>query len=231
MKRLLIYCFALIICVSCSKDEVSPQMDWDIFYPLSIGTTRVYECTNITIDVPVGTNDTSIFYIREEVAECIGDTNACKVYAEHCWKSDSPNGPWEPYVSLSIQKFGHAIVRVENNEPFQILRFPATKNYTWNINQYNTRDEQQVFYSDIFVSDTISNIVYDSVLVVSQQDFKSLYTYQFSEERYAKNVGLIYRKNIDVESQPNHAKIDLTKPIEERITKGTMTTFKLITIK
>ena len=93
---------------------------------------------------------------------------------------------------------------------------------------YNENEDQQARYEKIQITDTILGVPYDSVIVVKQQDFKSLYTWQYGEERYAKNIGMIYRKAIDVESQPNHARIDLSKPIEERITKGTITQYRLV---
>ena len=100
--------------------------------------------------------------------------------------------------------------------------------FSWNLNEFNTGEDQEIYYSAVNQPDTIAETSYDSVLFVLQKDFKSLFTYEYSEERYAKNVGLIYKKIIDVESQPIHMQVDLTKPIEERITKGTIKTYKLI---
>lgn len=228
MKRVIIYCILLGVCLSCSKKKVEPTVNWDRYYPTKIGSSRVYECTQIKIDVLAEKKDTDVFYMKEIIAACIADTNSCKVYAVDSYRGTTANGPWTPYVSSSIQKYANSVVKVDQNVPYQILKFPAKFDFSWDLNLYNTNGEQQVHYDKIHVTDTILDTAYDSVLVVLQQDFKSLYTWQYGEERYAKNVGMIYKKVVDVESQPNHAWIDLNKPIEERITKGTISQYLLV---
>lgn len=228
MKRFFWLYIVLWTLCSCSKEKAEPEILWQSYFPMQIGTTRLYECTKINVDVLAGKNDTSIFYIRETIAAQVNDTNSCKVMAVNSDYSEQSNGPWQPYSSTSLWNYGNSIVRVEDNVAYQILRFPAKVDYTWDLNVYNTNEEQSAYYEKINVSDTVLNCVYDSVLVVSQQDFKSLYTWQYSEEKYAKNVGMIYRMTVDVESQPNHATIDLSKPIEERITKGTIVSLQLV---
>ncbi|MBR5435167.1 MAG: hypothetical protein IK117_12100 [Bacteroidales bacterium] len=228
MKRVFIYCILLCACLSCSKKKAEPDVAWDKYYPTKIGSGNVYEFTQIKIDVLAERRDTSVFYVQELFSACISDTNSCKVYAVNSFKSETPYGPWQPYLSSSVQKYPHSIVEVEQNVPYQILKFPAKFDYSWDLNLFNTNDEQLAHYEKIQTTDTILGVPYDSVLVVLQQDFKTLYSWQYGEARYAKNIGMIYRKAIDVESQPNHAQIDLSKPIEERITKGSITQYRLV---
>lgn len=226
MKRILVYCLLVCLCVSCKKEETRPAVQWTDYYPLTIGTTRTYDCVSIRIDLPTAIQDTSYFQVRETVVDCISDTNSCKVYVVQCEKKTKGSDEWKPYLSQSVQQYDHQIVRVEENVPYVVLKFPAKTTYSWDLNAYNTLQELQIYYDKIDEQDATT--MTDSVLFVLQQDFKSLYTYQYAEERYAKNIGLVYRKNIDVESQPNHAPIDLNEPIESRITKGTIVTYKLI---
>lgn len=228
MKRFFIGCVIFFVCFSCSKEEHSPAMVWADYYPLSIGSVRIYECTSITIDVLAEINDTSVYTIKETVVSSLKKGNTYEVFAENCEKRTSDTSGWIPHVSLGVQCYDHSIVRVEDNVPYQVLKFPVNTLFSWNLNEFNTQDEQKVSYSSINQTDTINGVIYDSVLFVMQKNFKSLYTYEYGEERYAKNVGLIYKKTIDVESQPTQMQIDLTKPIEDRITKGTILTYKLI---
>lgn len=230
MKKLLPYCIAILL-FSCSRDTSTPENSWNKYYPILIGSEKIYECTSIKIDVPANIHDTSIFLMKEKTTALLSDTNNCKVYAINNFRSDSKTGEWMPYSSTSVQQYSHSIVRVENNVPYQILRFPAKKYYSWDLNLYNTFPEQLASYDKILASDTILGCVYDSVLTVIEQDFKNLYSYQYAEEHYAKNIGMIFREVIDVESQPNHAHIDLSLPIENRITKGTISIYKLMGIK
>lgn len=228
MRQISIASIIFLIFFSCSKEKPSPAVVWTDYYPLSIGTERIYECTSITIDVLAGTNETLVYNIRETVASIVNKGNTCEVFAENCDIRTSGLQTWEPYASLSVQRYDHAIVRVEDNVPLQVLKFPANTSFSWDLNEFNTEEEKKTYYSIVNQPETIAEITYDSVLTVMQKGFKSLYTYEYGEERYAKNVGLIYKKAINVESQPTHQQIDLTKPIEDRITKGTIHTYKLI---
>lgn len=231
MKKFIVFGFLVLISVSCKKTEEKPAINWHEYAMFSSGIVRTYECTSINIDVPAGIRDTSIFYIQESVGPIYSDTLSCDVYAISQLKRNNDETSWSAYSSYSVQSANTYIVRVDNNIPYKILQFPASTNFSWDLNVFNTKEEQQVHYSDINSSTTIQNIPYDSVLTVLQQDFKSLYTYQFAEEQYAKGIGLIFKKNIDVESQPNHATIDLSLPIEERITKGTIVSLELVDVQ
>ncbi len=227
MKRIipLLVCLLLVV-VSCKKDDPVPAIDWQSYYPLSIGTERIYDFTFIRIDLPAAINDTAHYFVREMVEALIADTNGCCVYAEKYEKGETVNGPWEPLASFSVQQYARKIVRVEENVPYQVLLFPAKLNLSWDMNIFNTFENQQVYYSNINNS---NEGLCDSTITVLQNDFKSLYTYQFAEEQYGKNIGLISKVVIDVESQPNHLpSLDITKPIEERITKGSITKWTLV---
>ena len=227
-KYLLIVLGLLCLVSSCKKEDAKP-VDWTEYYPLAIGTTRIYECTKITIDVPTDIHDTVTFLLRETVKSLISETKNCRTYAENCEIKEEGSSEWKPYFSLAVQQYDHAVVRVKDNVPLQVLKFPAKTGFTWDLNEFNTLDEQRIAYTAInYINDVATDVLWsDSIVEVTQNDFKSLYTYQYAVEQYAKHVGMIYKKTIDVESQPNHAKIDLTKDIEERITKGTISTFRL----
>lgn len=227
MRRVLPFLGCLLLLVSsCKKEDTKPTIDWQTYYPLTIGTERIYDYTFIQIDVPAAINDTTRCYVRETVEAIIADTNGCRVFAEKYEKSSSMNGPWEAFNSFSVQQYDHKIVRVENNVPYQVLLFPAEINLGWNINKFNTLDVQNVYYSSI---NNCDEGICDSTITILQNDFKSLFTYQFAEEKYGKNIGLISKTNIDVESQPNHLpSLDISVPIEERITKGTITKLTLV---
>lgn len=227
MKRIipLVVCVLLLV-FSCKKEDPTPAIDWQSYYPLTIGTERIYDYTSIRIDLPAAIDDTVHCFVRETVEALIADTNGCRVFAEKYEKSPSKNGPWEAFGSFSVQQYAQSIVRVEENVPYQVLLFPAKVNLSWNINTFNTLESQQVYYS---VINNCDEGLADSTITILQNDFKSLYTYQFAEEQYGKNVGLISKVVIDVESQPNHLpSLDITKPIEERITKGTITRLTLV---
>lgn len=227
MKRWFTILSIFLVFLSCKKQENAPTIDWRDYYPLEVGSSRLYDCESIKIDVLAGVNDTSRFLLQADVVGIISDTNGCVTYAINCKRKLKNSEEWTSYVSLSIQQYQHSIVRVEENVPYLILKFPAQKGFSWDVNAYNTGNEQLAHYSDITEGE-YEGVHIDSAATVLLQDFKSLYTYQYDVEQYAKHYGLLYKQTIDVESQPTQANIDLSKPIEDRITKGTILTIKRV---
>ncbi|MBK8808903.1 MAG: hypothetical protein IPO21_20645 [Bacteroidales bacterium] len=66
--------------------------------------------------------------------------------------------------------------------------------------------------------DTIDGIIYDSTLLIERIPIDNLFQKKIYFEKYAINVGLIESYEMNIESQGQN--IDLSKPIENRITKG-----------
>lgn len=227
---LTVFIMSFTLLISCGKDNVTLQFKEKGFgyFPLQQQNPKIYKYTNITIDVVAGIQDTSIWYIRETIADTVIDTLDYSVIRVVREKRRADTLSWEPATVLSIRTYDRQIVRVDENIPYLILSFPIKHDYSWNGNKYNTNDEELYTYSSENIQDTILNMKYDSVLVVSQNYFKSIYTYVFKEERYAYGIGMISKIVYDVESQPNHANINLSLPIEERITKGTITIYELM---
>ena len=227
MKRWFTILSVFLVLVSCKKQENAPTIDWRDYYPLEVGISRLYDCESIKIDVLAGVNDTSRFLLQADVVGIVSDTNGCVTYVINCKRKMKNSEEWTSYMSMSVQQYQHSIVRVEENVPYQILKFPAKKGFSWDVNMYNTKEEQLAYYSSISEGE-YEGIHIDSAISVTLNDFKSLYTYQYEVEQYAKNIGLLYKQSINVESQPTHANIDLSKPIEDRITKGTILTIKRV---
>ncbi len=184
--------------------------------------------TQITIDVVAGIRDTQVWKVRDIVSNIIIDTLDYTLYRVERVRRKADTLAWQPFTVYGIREYSKSIVRIDDNIPYVILQFPEKQGKTWNGNEFNVKPAEQYTYTKINTNDTIQGIIYDSVLVITQQKFKSLYTYQFKEERYAYGIGLISKIKYDVESQPNHANINLNLPIEQRITKGTIEIYERI---
>lgn len=224
MKQFVLIIISFLCLFSCKENSYTPQ-------PTQLHTKYIvletpHECnftlTQITIDVVAGIRDTQVWHVRDIMSNEIVDTLDYTLYRVERNRRKADTLPWNPYTVYSIRAYSKSLVRVWENTPYVIMQFPEIIGKTWNGNEYNTKPAEQYSYTAINTTDTIGQTIYDSVLVITQQNFKSLYTYQFKEERYAYGVGLISKTTYDVESQPNHANINLNLPIEQRITKGTI---------
>ena len=93
-------------------------------------------------------------------------------------------------------------------------------NFEWNGNAYNRIDTLEKYpykITSLNIPESINNLLFDSVLTVTQKEFVSLIDKQHFYEKYAYGVGLIEKQQVDIFSDDP----DNTIPIENRVNKGT----------
>ena len=112
---------------------------------------------------------------------------------------------------------------VEEDVRFTKLAFPVNEGVTWNGNANNTIGNWEYKYDFIDKSETINGTSFNNILLVVQKDDKSKNAIhrEYFIEKYAKDVGLVYREIKDLYSNvvtlnPNGT----IKPVEQRIQKG-----------
>ena len=114
--------------------------------------------------------------------------------------------------------------KVEENVRYVKLKFPVKEDQKWNGNIQNTLTEWNYSYNFFDLSRTVGGIKFDSVLQVDQYDdeSKNLVERTLYIEKYARNVGLIHKQVIDIESQPgsNPPSNFFQIPIMQRVTSG-----------
>jgi hypothetical protein len=194
---------------SCKKDP-GPAFDMGYnYFPDEIGTYVVYNVDSIFYDdrYTPSKKDTFKFQIKEKIQSVFNDSegrptmrlersvkyfNADMDYALMNWK----------LKDVWIQnKTKRTAEKVEEDVRYIKLAFPVTSDKKWNGNAYNTNPEENYSYNFIDLARTVGNIRFDSVLQVDQHNETNLISQIISEEKYARNVGMIYKKVIDVDSQ------------------------------
>ena len=83
------------------------------------------------------------------------------------------------------------------------LVFPIGLNRRWNANALNIEEEQSYRYTKTHESLTLGALGFDSTITVSQRNEENLIERISTEEKYATQVGLIYRKDIDLRTLLN----------------------------
>jgi hypothetical protein len=91
---------------------------------------------------------------------------------------------------------------VEDNIRFIRLAFPVSYSKTWNGNAYNTLPYEEYYYSEISEPTTLGAFSFDSTLLVTQTEFISLINRIIKKERYAFEVGLIFKQNDSLNVNP-----------------------------
>ena len=196
--RLSILACAILILVSCKKDDPVKIDVGHSYFPVEIGSWIIYDVDSTVwndFDVPsVVTNYQ--YQIKEVIESAFIDDEGREALRWERYKRDTVTDPWVIKDVWIANKTVSTAEKVEENERFIKLIFPVRLAKIWDGNAANTMDEWDYQYTEVDAPKTIGGLSFDSTLTVAQQDFNTWVTYDFFEEYYAKNVGMVYKKGL-----------------------------------
>jgi len=226
--------------VSCSKDPApAPDLGYN-YFPDKVGSYVVYNVDSIVYNAhsysyPAIT-DTFRFQVKEKIESGYTDNEGrATLRLERYVKHFDPAIPYSqmPWTLRDVWAENKTIRRaekVEENVRFVKLAFPVKEGQEWNGNAQNTLEAKNYTYSFFDIPRTIGNIHFDSVLQVDQYNELDLVHQKYYEEKYARNTGLIYKRVIDIQSQPpdwsmepymnDSLSVFFAKPILKRASAG-----------
>ena len=218
---ILLFTFAII---SCEKDDSNNIENIDYsYYPITVGNYLIYDITEINIDKPLEIYDTTEYQLKEIVeSEYIGLSGKTEYRLERYIRLNETSS-WQIYDIWIVYIDNNIVVKVEENISYVKMTFPVVDENSWNGNSFNTLDKTDYTITGINYSDSINSNYLDSLLRVEQINEESLIDKKEFYEVYMKNVGLVEKFEININSQPiNGEPIDISVPIEQRITVGTI---------
>ena len=245
MKRFLIIFFLFFVfCMgffSCKKDK-SVGLDFGYnYFPDKVGSYVIYDVDSFYYDDFFFRTDTSKFQIKEKIHSIYLDNqNRPTIRLERYYKKYDVNIPYNliPWQLIDVwveNKLDSHAEKVEENVRFVKLVFPIKESQTWNGNAQNTLADWTYSYDFFDQARWVGGIHFDSVLQVNQYDDKGKFIQQrqLYTEKYARNVGLVYKQVIDIKSQmpstatPAQLLAFYAKPILDRATSGFKYTFTI----
>ncbi len=233
MKKLLFIFIPIAFLISCTKKKI-PSSDTLLglnYYPTTQGKYVIYDVdSTVYIDLPLSSINTK-YRIKEKIADSFTDNEGKPaIRLERYIKKYSATKPYDsiPWTIKEVWMLNAdktSIQLMESNVRFTKLIFPIQEKKTWNGNSKNTIGEWVYSYDYIDKTETINGILLEKVLMVKQFDLRTLISYQYYIEKYAKNIGLVYREIKDIYSNTVVANV----PVEGRIEKGVVYKQTLIT--
>lgn len=215
-----IFILGVLILGSCNSDseqEVYPTPQE--YMPLKIGAWFQYKVDSIYFDDFDMTSDTTEFQLKEAITDTFTDgagNLSYRLERSKRFKNDSISYDQLPWILTDvwwISDKGTSIERVEENKRFVSLNSPILEGVSWDGNAFNYLEMWNYTYES--VGEPFED--FENTLTVNQileDQFAILY--QSYSEVYAKDVGLVSRSIIDVESQT----IVQGVPVLERIESG-----------
>lgn len=226
LNKLFILSILILMIGSCKKQEIRQyplEIDFG-YFPLQTGIWREFEVVFVNIDSPSNVNDTVKYFLREQFNDWFIDAAEDSALIIERFYRDSVHHNWKPLGVWQASIKNNEAHQVEENIRFVKLKFPVEENLSWNGDKYNRLDTlQQYKYTIASLNQAIelnNGQNFDSVLIVSQKDKLSLIDKLEYSEVYAYNIGLISKKQINI--QQAEVPDDNSIPIENRVTKGTL---------
>lgn len=229
----------LFFLVSCG-DNVIEEPDENLYgyeyFPLGVGYTWEYQMDSIVFGG--GSNVVTTSFIQEKITELLSESGANKSYRiERRFKRNVAD-EWKLIDVWQVAVDGEKATKTEENLKFVKLVFPATKGKRWDGNlffdstkEYSVASNFLTIYldwrykiEDVDISRTFNDIDYSSTMHVSHIDDESAVSKRFSEEFYAKDIGLVERSMEIYGTQD----VDTTKAWIDRATEGYQMSQKLI---
>ncbi len=224
MKKIFLFVMIASLAFSinaCKKSsETFQTATIDDYSPLTVGKYIVYR-----LDSAVYTNfgqnaQVKTYQVKYQVDAKITDNLGRPAYRILRFIRNSANNPWVPDATFMATNTGNGLEFVENNMRFLKLRTPIRDFYSWKGNSFidtysiNSEikylDDWDYSYDSVNVPLKIGSFNFDSTIKVDQRDEiignpndrTSYAEINYGVEKYAKGIGLIYRRFFHSEYQP-----------------------------
>lgn len=208
---LLFYCSIVFVSLfsSCKKDSEITTADFGYdYFPDQVGQYVIYQVDSIWQDDISNVHDTTRYLLKEVIASTFLDNSGRPTLRiERFKKFYNPSLPYDS-VQWTLtdvwlaNRTNTTAERVEENIRYIKLVFPVKEEKKWNGNIYNTLGEKEYEIISADIQEYINSINFDSVVTVKQFEEFNWVESRYEVEKYAKRVGLAYRRQDSLIFQP-----------------------------
>jgi len=204
MNKLSYILIAIVIFLaSCGKDEIEEPVDMAYdYFPVETGNYSIYKVDSIVWDDFNNTIDTFSFEVKLLVDEEFTDNAGRKSY---WWKKSikDDKGDFIFNNNYTITKTTDRLETVVENIRSLMLIFPFSAGSTWDFNALNSDEEKQAICTDFDYKTNILNKTYEKCASIQYVDDVNLIQEFEHEEIFARNIGMIYKKQVHKEQKTN----------------------------
>jgi hypothetical protein len=212
-RTLIIAGVAAFVLPGCKKDEPTPLDLGYGYFPTRIGHWIEYDVDSAWIDELNNRQGQVSYPLRETLESDFTDPEGRP--AERILRELKDSlGNWGPKDVWWQVSNSQRAERAEENLRKIKLVFPVREDQTWNTNAYNTSSPLTLTYEEVDVPWSANGMSFDSTCLVVTTFVNNFVDTVRYNERYAKNVGLVYRQ-VDVSRTqyiypPNNPPIPVT---------------------
>ena len=220
-RRFLVMAITILLLASCTKKtEIINDAKIDAYWPVQTGKYITYQLDSL-VYINFGTRDTTISYqVKYVTDELLSENGSDKTYRVLRYIRKSPSQSWVSEAACAAIQTGNQIRFMENGLTFIKLQAPLSNGFSWKgnalieTNSANSSvrylDNWTYVYAAVGLSEELPNNETAETVTVNQRDEEIGFTdnpdsyseVNFSEEKYAKGIGMVYRKFLHKEYQP-----------------------------
>jgi len=224
-----------------TTDPLDPEILGYNYTPLAVGKQWIYKTDSIFFTkTNIILRDTVSNYTLVKVVDTVINVFGEKEYALDFFKSDAPEGPWFFVDNAFITTNKSMMIKTEFGLDFIAFTYPVKKFVRWNgVSRFSNKNSILIrgefyepfsywtgdtyFYKNIFSKDVIDAKSYDDVVHLEEVNYEDALNKIYSESRYARNIGLIYREFWLLKTQID----DMSMPWDTKAERGLILTQKL----
>jgi hypothetical protein len=219
LSALFIICICALLFSSCKKTSYPPLAIDKSYFPLITGKYIIYDVdsegwNSFVVDTTDSNyHSESHYQIMEEVDSPYVDNAGNTAFRIVRSRRTNESDPWTITDIWSANLTDHTAEKVEENLRFIKLDFPVILNRQWFGNSKIQADSNLAFlngwvyeYTSVFQPLSLNGLTFDSTVTVKEDlDSNAIQQYIYME-KYAKNVGMIYKYEDSLSTQPGYPK-------------------------
>lgn len=174
------------------------------YFPLTVGKYITYSLDSIVYYSNFGVSATTNSYqVKHLVDAQVTDASGRPAYRIIRYIRSYPTAPWVADNTFMAIATDGGIEFIENNLRFIKLKSPIRQDYSWKGNSYinaNSQtpylkfyDDWDYYYDSVNMPAKVGTLTIDSTIKVAEIDNQTAIDRTFSEAKYAKGIGLVYR--------------------------------------
>ena len=224
MKQIspLLFIIALIVTVSsCKKStEEIETPELETYFPLTTGKYITYALDSLVyVNFGAGSEIHS-YEVKYEVDARVTDNLGRPAYRIYRYIRNTSADQWRPDATFIAVNAATGLEFIEDNMRFVKLRLPIREGYSWKGNTFidtysllspvKYLDDWDYIYENVGASEQIGNFTFENTITVNHRDEiignpadpDSYAEVNYSQEKFAKGIGMVYRKFLHTEYQP-----------------------------
>lgn len=195
--------FILIFTVAlagCKETEKAPEIGLQ-YYPADVSHTNIYQIDSITFRGDLENGNQIVFFSKEVIVESSNHQGEIKLIQEVFYATQYPTDDWQFDFKFATTINERGVIENKRNIIKKTLSLPIKDKGRWDENVFNMETPYFMTYQNIGESFDVLSKKYAQTVTASFKEVNDIVEILSSTSVYAVNIGLIYRKRVNIQKQ------------------------------